>query len=120
MLNNPFKNDPFAMVWTAFKNLYPDKDCDIWYDLRSNIGVEEGYGFTEFPKDGGKPQIVIFMETEPCNQIEILAHELAHVAVGGGENDEHGDAWERAFDDIFKEYRRIGDEMFGPTSYMGE
>ena len=25
----PFQNDMFAMVWGAFKKLYPDKDCEM-------------------------------------------------------------------------------------------
>ncbi|MFR5990326.1 MAG: hypothetical protein ACLUGP_08060 [Faecalibacterium prausnitzii] len=26
----PFQNDMFAMVWGAFKKLYPDKECEIY------------------------------------------------------------------------------------------
>lgn len=28
-MESPFVNDPFAMVWQAFKNLYPGKDCEV-------------------------------------------------------------------------------------------
>ena len=28
----PFQNDMFAMVWGAFKKLYPDKDCEIYWE----------------------------------------------------------------------------------------
>jgi hypothetical protein len=111
MLNNPIKNDPLAMVWTAFKNLYPDKECDVWYDLHSNSGNYDGFAFTEFPPDGGTPQVVIYGEHGIEIQTEVFAHELAHVAVGEGKG--HNKVWEAAFDAIFREYHRIGDSMFG-------
>ena len=35
-MESPFVNDPFAMVWQAFKNLYPGKDCEVqWPSSRS-------------------------------------------------------------------------------------
>ena len=43
--------------------------------------------------------------------VETLAHELAHVAVGV--EHEHDAVWEEAFDKIFAEYNRLGEEMFG-------
>ena len=113
MLNNPIKNDPFAMVWTAFKRLYPDVECDIWFDMRCRLDIEEGFGFTEYPDDGN-PQIVIFLDACPSvmEMVEILGHELAHVAVGSEK--EHGEEWEAAFEAIFQEYHHIGNEMFDP------
>ena len=65
MLNNPIKNDPLAMVWTAFKNLYPDQECDVWYDLHSNSGNNDGFAFTEFPPDGGTPQAAVSAARSP-------------------------------------------------------
>ena len=119
MLNNPFKNDPFAMVWTAFKNLYPDKDCDVWFDMRCRLKTEEGFGFTEFP-NGENPQVVIFIDTHlpVMDMVEILGHELAHVAVGSCEG--HSEAWEAAFEAIFQEYHCIGNEMFDPKEDSSE
>jgi len=26
----PFANDIFALIWQAFKNLYPDKECECF------------------------------------------------------------------------------------------
>jgi len=108
---NPFLNDPFALVWRAFKNLYPDKDCEIMYDQHQGDEHDEHYGFTSFPEDGGIPQICIYAEHNVNIQVETLGHELAHVAVGV-EHD-HDEAREAAFDAIFQEYNRLGDEMFG-------
>lgn len=113
-MENPFVNDPFALVWQAFKNLYPDKKCEVnWYpDLPPADDGSPAYGMTDFGVDG---TIRVFVDaTMNVNDaVEILAHELAHVAVGI--DSEHGAVWEAAFDAIFQEYGRIGNEMFGET-----
>ena len=87
---SPFRNDPFSMVYKAFQNLYPGKECECYFepDLKADDG-DKAYG----------------------NATEIFAHELAHVAVGY--DAEHGPEWDAAFDAILDEYNRIGDEMFG-------
>ena len=107
----PFVNDMFALVWMAFKNLYPDKECRcVWVpklekdeDGGQPIGVttfyDEGYAFVE-----------IVATITVADAVEIFAHELAHVAAGN--NAGHGKAWEEAFDKIFAEYNRIGYEMY--------
>lgn len=114
VLMSPFKNDPFALVWQAFDNLYPGKKFEAYWDSRIR-DQEDGtpvFGLTSFEDDG-----TIFVFVKPnleVNQaIEIFAHELAHVAVGV-EHD-HDEAWETAFEAIFQEYNRIGDELFAPA-----
>lgn len=110
-MRTPFKNDTFSLVWKAFKNLYPDKDCKCYWDVIEDK-TEDGhevYGCTYFGTDEGVT--VVVTPTLPiCDATEIFAHELAHVAVGS--NEEHSNAWKAAFDAIFTEYNRIGDEMF--------
>ena len=32
-METPFKNDPFAMIYEAFKRLYPGKQCEIWWGV---------------------------------------------------------------------------------------
>ena len=110
-MKNPFVNDPYAMVWMAFKRLYPDKECQVWWDMHQNDEHDEEYGFTHFPNDGSTPSVFAYAEYPVNIQVETLAHELAHVAVGP--EHEHDDTWRAAFDAIFAEYNRIGDEMFG-------
>lgn len=109
-LVTPFRNDPFAIVWMAFKKLYPGKDCEIWWEIHDVSGHEEEYGFTHQPLDGTTPTVCIYSEHPVNIQVETLGHELAHVAVGV--EHEHDEVWEAAFDAIFREYNRIGDEMF--------
>ena len=116
----PFENDPFSMVWVAFKNLYPDKECEVFWDQHQEDQHSEEYGFTHFPDDGSTPQVFVFAEHPVNVQTETLAHELAHVAVGP--EHEHDEVWEATFDAIFKEYNRLGDLRFSGTAdqNMGE
>ena len=117
----PFQNDMFAMVWGAFKKLYPDKGCEIYWEPRIR-GEEDGkpvYGLTKFADDGS---VAVFVKPslEVADAVEVLAHELAHVAVGV-EHD-HDEVWQEAFDKIFEEYNRIGSQMFpdGEESTFGK
>ena len=107
----PFQNDMFAMVWGAFKKLYPDKDCEIYWEpqIRDEEDGKPVYGLTDFADDGS---VAVFVKPslEVADAVEILAHELAHVAVGV-EHD-HDEVWQEAFDKIFEEYNHIGSQMF--------
>ena len=80
-MESPFVNDPFAMVWQAFKNLYPGKDCEVqWQPGIQDDGLsEQGYGFTEFCEDGSI-LVAVDANLRVSNAVEVLAHELAHVA----------------------------------------
>ena len=111
-MESPFANDPFSLVWKAFKNLYPGKGCEVQWQpgIEDNELPEQGYGFTEF-RDDGSILVVVDANLQVSNAVEVLAHELAHVAVGI--ESEHSAAWEAAFDSIFQEYGRIAEEMFG-------
>lgn len=108
---SPFDNDPFAMIWKAFKNLYPDKDCTVFIGYKDKDKEEEEYGFTNFPDDGSLPQVCIYCDFSITVQAETLGHELAHVAVGI-EHD-HDEVWKAALDAIHAEYERIAGELFG-------
>lgn len=55
--------------------------------------------------------MIVYSEHPVNIQTETLGHELAHVAVGP--EHEHDEVWKAAFDAIFDEYNKIGDEMFG-------
>ena len=105
-----FKNDPFAIVWEAFKNLYPDKDCECWFDAVDDPEDTDGHcGWTQWTDDGDVVVAVDF-GLRLADAVEIFAHELAHVAVGP--DADHGEEWEKAVDAIHVEYNRIGNERF--------
>lgn len=60
-MKNPFLNDPFAMVWQAFQNLYPDKNCDVYWDpnLQPDEAGKPVYGVTVFNDDG---KVLVFVD----------------------------------------------------------
>ena len=106
-----FDNDPFAMVWQAYRNLYPGRPAPSveWTHIdQDDEEFGDSYVYTIFAEDG---EIAIFVSCDipVITAVEILAHELAHVAVGADED--HGEKWEAAFDAIFQEYNRIGESM---------
>lgn len=110
-MKTPFKNDIFALIWQAFKNLYPDKECECFWEpnIRDDKDGNEAFGMTDFAGDG---TVTVFVRTSLSisDAATIFAHELAHVAVGFEHG--HNEVWKKAFDDIFDEYNRIGNEMF--------
>ena len=105
MYKHPFKIDPFAGVYTAFRNLYPECDCVISWD--NEIKDEKGEtccGVTRFAL-GKIPIVKISPELTVFDAVEVLAHELAHV-VNGPDNMQHGPDWEKVLDALLKEYER--------------
>lgn len=108
----PFKNDIFGLIWEAFKNLYPDKDCECYFEtqIRDNADGEKAYGLTDFDEETGGITLFVDAALPLQDAAEIFAHELAHVAVGI-EHD-HDEEWENAFEAIFVEYNRVGEEIF--------
>lgn len=108
-MESPFVNDMFSMVYRAFKNLYPDKECECWWDvIDEKEGNKGAFGVTVFG-DGGI-HVIVDVRLRAADAVEVLGHELAHVAVGG--NEEHGEEWEKAFYAIYEEYERVADEFF--------
>lgn len=98
-------NDPIPVVFEAYLNLYPNRLPD-WIQLTwSENPMDEGWGTTTFCDDG---EIVIEINNKlPLEHYpEIMAHELAHVAVGPTD-DPHGAEWEKAFDAISNEFERL-------------
>lgn len=113
MSDSVFRNDPFALVYLAFQKLYPNKTCTCAWetDIRPDENGNTVYGLTCFT-DNGDVDVFISADLKIIDAIEVFAHELAHVAVGV--DHDHDKEWEKAFDAIFVEYNRIGDEMFPP------
>lgn len=116
------KNSPFEMLNIAFERLFPNVKYTAYFE--PNIRDEEDgtkvYGLTDFDESG---EITIFIDCDLSINIatEIFAHELAHAGVGVGH--QHDEIWQKAFDDLFNEYNKIGDEMFSSNvtpPYKGE
>lgn len=108
-----FVNDPFHVIYQAFKDLYPDKECEILFDynVETTDTHERVKGVTIFPDDGSIPQIRIDCE-QTIDQISgILAHELAHVALGKPDWEDreldHGEDFEKVLDAIFDRFNEL-------------
>ena len=99
--------NPFALVVDIFKGMYPDKSCEITF-CQEMYKKSKAYGETFFPDDKSTPLVSIEIDMPVIGAIEILAHELSHVAVGEGKG--HGKEWEKVFDNIFNEFNKRGEE----------
>lgn len=111
-LLTPFRNDMFSMVYEAFEKLFPGKGVrGIWWnaDIPKAADGTERVGLTSWNEDG-TIDVDISAKLTVADAVEILAHELAHVAAG--ENEGHGEKWEQAFDAIHAEFDRIGNDLF--------
>ena len=111
LLKSPFLNDPSAIVAQAFEIEYPGKvfEAILVEKIEDATGIEM-IGCTTYPDDGGIPLIEVDANIPAGAVPEILAHELAHVAVL--END-HGTEWKAAFEKIYSKYNELAFERFG-------
>lgn len=103
-------NNPFETVLEATRQLFPDKSAFVIFDpdlkYRKFLWIKLGHcGETLFPDDGSVPIVRVSSQIPFEAMIEVLAHELAHVAVGVGNG--HNSIWKRAFDDIHSCYEEI-------------
>lgn len=111
MMETPFYNDPLAILWMAFKRLYPERDCKCAYmeGICVSEDGDDAYGMTTFGDDG-TVQVLVDAGLPITDVTEVLCHELAHVAAGVGHD--HDEIWGAAFEALFAEYHRLGAEMF--------
>lgn len=106
---SPFENDMFSLVYQAFRNLYPEKECRCqWLPEIKQEDGSPAYGVTTF-SDDGDVLVEVSAGISVGDSVEVFAHELAHVAVGEAEG--HGEEWDKAFNAIFREYARLGEEL---------
>lgn len=102
-------NDPFRILIEACRRLYPDLVAEIYFMPGNQLKkLEEGaLGITNFPDDGGTAEIFIKAEQTLEQAVDIMAHELAHVAAGP--EAEHGPEWEDAYENLYRKYHEIVD-----------
>ena len=113
-MKTPFENDMLSIVKQAFDNMFPGNVVEVWWNPaipQPEKGRVCGItSFCETPSGAGLVLIDIDPTLRVIDAVEILAHELAHVAAGKEEN--HGEKWTAAYDAIKSEYDRISEEMF--------
>lgn len=112
-----FKNSPFEILNIAFKRLFPNVKYKAYFEPNIIVENEKVCGLTDFRANG---EIAILINTDLSiqNATEIFAHELAHAGVGKEHN--HDEVWQKAFDDLFEEYNKIGSEMFSKAGGIDE
>lgn len=92
-------SDPVTELLKIFEKRYPDKNATLVLagdaEKRGNLG-ETYFG------DDGKVFIQINIEQTLPQILDIVAHELAHLAAGPEED--HGDKWQGIYDWLFNEW----------------
>lgn len=115
LMQSPFENDPFCMLFEAFKELYPEKAGGfraIW-----NPDIDDGFGRTSF--EDGEPFLIELSTNKPVEvQIEVFAYQLAHVVAGI--EAEHGEEWLEVFYRIYQKYEELRVKMFPESDEVGE
>lgn len=92
--------DPFADVVRAFRKLYPHRSVEIaMQPIPGKRLGEASFG------RGHVPFVTVDPRQSYIGCIDILAHELAHVAAGAKKG--HGKQWLNAYDAIRDEYHAI-------------
>ena len=102
-----------ADLIAAYSEMYPDRPCEVIVSpLKGKLGQ------TFFPDDGGTPEVVLCPSLTYVGMMDILAHELAHVAIG--RNGGHGAKFKAAYRAIHDAYeRRVtaqGETVVVPTA----
>jgi hypothetical protein len=95
-------NDPIKTVVQATENIFGQLDCEIQF---APVKLEAGCFGNVILEDGVKPLINIDPSIPYGAVLEVLAHELAHVVCP--QDNDHGEDWEKAFNDIFDEYNKM-------------
>lgn len=113
---HPFIIDPFAWVYEAYRAVFADApQCIVLWDEVVDEAGEEMYGSTTFPDNDNEMIVVRVNPNIPVyGAVEVLAHELAHIAVGASGG--HGEQWVKAFDRIQQQYVKMSEEAV-PEGY---
>lgn len=107
--------DPFQMIIDCFHEMFPGKYCQIfWTDkksLRKSTKQKKALGVTEFPDDGTFPVVWVCCDQTVMQAMDILSHELAHVAAGT--EADHGPEWEKIYANLYEAYCQKMKDRFG-------
>lgn len=108
-----YELNPFNLILDVCNALYPNFNAQIIFSPPGQFEAmckeynvpqdseELPCGFTFFPDDG-EPLIVINSDISCYAAIEIISHEVAHVAAGYDAG--HGELWQAEFDKLHDAY----------------
>ncbi|MEF2552005.1 hypothetical protein VQ042_11640 [Aurantimonas sp. A2-1-M11] len=91
--------NPIEELRLAALDAFPDLACDVQF---ASFPEEGPYGETFYPDDGGRAVVTVAVGIPMEAVIEVMAHELAHVAAGIDAG--HGPVWDAAFSKIHEAY----------------
>lgn len=100
--------DPIKTVIDIFEKKYPHQECIVEFVIGMHKS-SKAYGETVWNDEG--IFIQIDCETPMTGVVEVLAHELAHVAAG--HDNGHNHIWKKEFDDIHKKYNEFMEKLLG-------
>jgi uncharacterized protein YjaZ len=107
-------NSTINLLIESFKNLFPQIKRKIIINPDPNLAVKPNkkipLGFTDFSQNKKDPVVIHISANIGLSQmLDILAHELAHVARGEEFtiNNDHDAKWEKIYSDIRKEYHNL-------------
>ena len=98
--------DPVTELLKIFEKRYPDKNATLV--LAGDVEGHGNLGETWFGENG---EIIIQISIEQTlpQMLDIIAHELAHVAIGPEED--HGEKWQSVYDWLWKEWDEYVDKQ---------
>lgn len=104
-METPFCNDPFAILWIAFEELYPDKKCICRLISPSQKKSLKNETTVEF-YEGGEIGILLDTSFPHAEMIDSFGMALAMAAVGDETGiDRIGAA--QAYEEIMKKYAEL-------------
>jgi len=95
--------DPIQVIIDIFEQRHPKKKVIVQY-VQGMKEKADAYGETFFPNDGGIPIVSIDVEISIIGAIDVLAHELAHVAIGP--DGKHGEKWDNEYTEINNSFHK--------------
>jgi len=95
--------NPFTLIAEIAEKLWPEINCNVYFADTEHF-QNGAKALTNFPVDGGKPEICISPDVPFSATLELLSHELSHVVAG--ESAGHGPEWESVFSKIHEEYKK--------------
>lgn len=106
-----FYNDPFATMFDAFEQIFPDARVEVGWVAPNEIN--QAKGCCSWAADG-KGLIAIDITLPVIGAVDILCHELAHAVACEGCPDEGGDHhcedWMAAYEAIRERYIKLVNE----------
>lgn len=92
-------NNPIKEIINICNDLYPLKHCASTF-VQGLKQKEDAWAVTGWSDNEDIPEIFVDVSAPYSECVELIAHEFAHVVVGEGEGNGHGEEWEKVLSEI--------------------